>query len=100
MTGYLFTLGGSVVSWKATLQYTVTLSSTEAEYMALTTTTWLKVLVSDHGLHHDQTIVYCDRLSAICLAKNQVHHERTKHIDVRYRFLRSDVTLRPFIGNE
>ena len=36
MTGYVFTLGGSVVSWKATLQHTVTLSTTEAEYMALT----------------------------------------------------------------
>uniref|UniRef100_A0A3Q7HN83 Reverse transcriptase Ty1/copia-type domain-containing protein n=1 Tax=Solanum lycopersicum TaxID=4081 RepID=A0A3Q7HN83_SOLLC len=36
MTGYVFTLGGSVVSWKATLQPTVTLSTTEAEYMALT----------------------------------------------------------------
>ncbi|XP_047320506.1 secreted RxLR effector protein 161-like [Impatiens glandulifera] len=36
MTGYVFTLGGSVVSWKATLQPTVTLSTTKAEYMALT----------------------------------------------------------------
>ena len=36
MTGYVFTLGGSIVSWKATLQPTVTLSTTEAEYMTLT----------------------------------------------------------------
>ena len=34
--------------------------------------------------------MYCDSLSVICLAKDQVHHERTKHIDVRYHFLRSD----------
>uniref|UniRef100_A0A3Q7GQW1 Reverse transcriptase Ty1/copia-type domain-containing protein n=1 Tax=Solanum lycopersicum TaxID=4081 RepID=A0A3Q7GQW1_SOLLC len=51
MTGYVFTLGGSVVSWKATLQPTVTLSTTEAEYMALTEAAkegiWLKGLVSD-----------------------------------------------------
>uniref|UniRef100_A0A3Q7GMB0 Reverse transcriptase Ty1/copia-type domain-containing protein n=1 Tax=Solanum lycopersicum TaxID=4081 RepID=A0A3Q7GMB0_SOLLC len=49
MTGYVFTLGGSVVSWKATLQPTVTLSTTEAEYMALTEAAkegiWLKGLV-------------------------------------------------------
>ena len=94
MTGYVFTLGGSVVSWKATLQPTVTLSTTEAEYMALTEAAkegiWLKGLVSDLGLHHDQATVYCDSLSAICLAKDQVHHERTKHIDVRYHFLRSE----------
>ncbi|KAJ4721544.1 Retrovirus-related Pol polyprotein from transposon TNT 1-94 [Melia azedarach] len=89
MTGYVFTLGSSVVSWKATLQPIVTLSTTEAEYMALTEAAkeeiWLKGLVSDLGLHHNQAIVYCDSLSAICLAKDQVHHERTKHIDVRSR---------------
>uniref|UniRef100_A0A3Q7HEN8 Reverse transcriptase Ty1/copia-type domain-containing protein n=1 Tax=Solanum lycopersicum TaxID=4081 RepID=A0A3Q7HEN8_SOLLC len=49
MTGYVFTLGGSIVSWKATLQPTVTLSTTEAEYMALTEAAkegiWLKGLV-------------------------------------------------------
>jgi hypothetical protein len=98
MTGYVFTLGGSVVSWKATLQPTVTLSTTEAEYMALTEAAkegiWLKGLVSDLGLHHDQATVYCDSLSAICLAKDQVHHERTKHIDVRYHFLRSERRIR------
>ena len=55
--------GGSVVSWKAILQPTVTLSTTEAEYMALTEAAkegiWLKGLVSDLGLHHDQATVYC-----------------------------------------
>jgi hypothetical protein len=94
MTGYVFTLGGSVVSWKATLQPTVTLSTTEAEYMALTEAAkegiWLKGLVSDFGLPQAQATIYCDSLSAICLAKDQVHHERTKHIDVRYHFLRSE----------
>ncbi|KAJ4726034.1 Retrovirus-related Pol polyprotein from transposon TNT 1-94 [Melia azedarach] len=98
MTGYVFTLGSSVVNWKATLQPTVTLSTTEAEYMALTEAAkeeiWLKGLVSDLGLHHDQAIVYCDSLSAICLAKDQVHHERTKHIDVRYHFLRSEKRIK------
>uniref|UniRef100_A0A3Q7EV12 Reverse transcriptase Ty1/copia-type domain-containing protein n=1 Tax=Solanum lycopersicum TaxID=4081 RepID=A0A3Q7EV12_SOLLC len=52
MTGYVFTLGGSVVSWKATLQPTVTLSTTEAEYMALTEAAkegiWLKGLNLQH----------------------------------------------------
>ncbi|XP_047334054.1 secreted RxLR effector protein 161-like [Impatiens glandulifera] len=98
MTGYVFTLGGSVVSWKATLQPTVTLSTTEAEYMALTEAAkegiWLKGLVSNLGLHHDQALVYCDSLSAICLTKDQVHHERTKHIDVRYHFLRSEKRIK------
>jgi transposase InsO family protein len=98
MTGYVFTLGDSVVSWKATLQPTVTLSTTEAEYMALTEAAkegiWLKGLINDLGVHQDQAIVYCDSLSAICLAKDQVHHERTKHIDIRYHFLRSEKRIR------
>ncbi|OAE27396.1 hypothetical protein AXG93_2015s1240 [Marchantia polymorpha subsp. ruderalis] len=94
MTGYVFTLGGFVISWKATLQPTVTLSTTEAEYMALTEAAkdviWLKGLVNDLGLHQDQALVYCDSLSAICLTKDHVHHEKTKHIDVRYHFLRNE----------
>uniref|UniRef100_A0A803KP80 Uncharacterized protein n=1 Tax=Chenopodium quinoa TaxID=63459 RepID=A0A803KP80_CHEQI len=73
MTGYVFTLGGSVISWKATLQPSVTLSTTQAEYMALTEAAkegiWLKGL-------------------------DQVHHERTKHIDVRYHFLRSETRIK------
>ncbi|XP_047320751.1 secreted RxLR effector protein 161-like [Impatiens glandulifera] len=98
MTGYVFTLGGSVVSWKTTLQPTVTLSTIEAEYMALTEASkegiWLKGLISDLGLHHDQASVYCDSLSAICLTKDQVHHERTKHIDMRYHFMRSEKRIK------
>ncbi|KAG7558728.1 Integrase catalytic core [Arabidopsis thaliana x Arabidopsis arenosa] len=104
MTGYVFTLGNSVISWKATLQPTVTLSTTEAEYMALTEAAkegiWLKGLVSDLGLHHDQATVYCDSLSAICLAKDQVHHERTKHIDVRYHFLRNEKRIQVKKGEQ
>ncbi|OAE31581.1 hypothetical protein AXG93_3415s1410 [Marchantia polymorpha subsp. ruderalis] len=94
MTDYMFTLGGSVVSWKSTLQPTVTLSTTEAEYMALTEAAkeliWLKGLVNDLGLHQDQALVYCDSLSAICLTKDQFHHEKTKHIDVKYHFLSNE----------
>ena len=39
-------------------------------------------------------IVYCESLSAICLAMDQVHHERTNHIDVRYHFLRSETIIK------
>lgn len=77
MTDYVFNLGGSVVRLKATLQAIITLCTIEVEYMTLTEAAkegiWLKGLVSDVGQHHDQTIVYFDSLSAICLAKDQVH---------------------------
>uniref|UniRef100_A0A803MZL1 Reverse transcriptase Ty1/copia-type domain-containing protein n=1 Tax=Chenopodium quinoa TaxID=63459 RepID=A0A803MZL1_CHEQI len=75
--GYVFTLGGSVVSWKSTLQSLVTLSTTEAEYMALSfvaqESIWLKGLVGELGIAEDFVTVYCDSLSAICLARDQEH---------------------------
>ena len=57
LTGYAFTLSGSVISWKVTLQSTVALSTREAEYMAVTEsvkeTIWLRGLVEDLGLHQE-----------------------------------------------
>lgn len=97
-TEYAFTVGNSLVSWKATLQPTVALSTTEFEYMALTEAAkegiWLKGLISDLGFPQDYAIIFCDSLSAICLAKDQVHHERTKHIDVRYHFIRTETRVK------
>jgi hypothetical protein len=55
---------------------------------------WLKGLVSDLGLHHDQASLYYDSLKAICLTRDQVHRERTKHIDVRYHFLRTEKRIK------
>ncbi|MGI4421791.1 Ty1/Copia family ribonuclease HI, partial [Klebsiella pneumoniae] len=43
---------------------------------------------NDLGIDQEHVDVYCDSQSAICLAKNQVHHSRTKHIDVRFHFIR------------
>src|SRR3954465_3633416 len=86
LTGYLFTLSGSVISWKATLQNTVALSTTEAEYMALTEAVkeaiWLQGLARELGMTQEKTAVFCDSQSAKHLSKNQVYHERTKHIAI------------------
>ncbi|GKE27292.1 retrovirus-related pol polyprotein from transposon TNT 1-94 [Tanacetum coccineum] len=94
LTGYVFTIGNLVVSWKATLQPSVALSTTEAEYMALTEAAkegiWLKGLIEDLGFPQDQATVFCDSMSAMCLAKDQVYHDQTKHIDVRYHFIRTE----------
>jgi len=68
------------------------LSSTEAEYMALTDgakeAIWLKGHVSELGFVQKTVNIHCDSQSAIALAKNAVYHERTKHIDVKYHFIR------------
>nr|GFA20077.1 retrovirus-related Pol polyprotein from transposon TNT 1-94 [Tanacetum cinerariifolium] len=115
LTSYVFPFENSVLSWKATLQPSVALSTTGAEYMALTEAAkegiWLKGLIEDLGFPQHQTIVFCDNMSAfcliedlgfpqyqttvfcdsmsaICLANDQVYHDRTKHIDIRYHFIR------------
>ncbi|KAM2193758.1 hypothetical protein ACFX1R_028001 [Malus domestica] len=49
---------------------------------------WLQGLLDDLGVQQDHVDVHCDSQSAIHLAKNQVHHARTKHIDVRFHFVR------------
>lgn len=95
-TGYVFTLCGGAINWKATLQGVVALSTTEAEYMAITESVkeaiWLQGLVSDLGLKQDATVVFCDSQSAIYLTRNSVYHERTKHIDIRYHFIRDIIS--------
>jgi len=94
-TGYIFTLVGSAVSWKSTLQSIVALSTTEAEYMAAAEAVkeaiWLKGLVAELSLVQLESTLRCDSQSAIHLMKNQRFHERTKHIDVRFHFIRDVV---------
>ncbi|KAH9783016.1 hypothetical protein KPL71_009155 [Citrus sinensis] len=91
-TGYVFTLGGGPVSWRSILQSTIALSTTEAEYVAATETVkeaiWLKDLLGDLGVIQENIAVFCDNQSAIFLAKNQTYHARTKHIDVKYHYVR------------
>ena len=95
-TGYVFFFNGSVVSWKSKRQPTVATSSTEAEYMALYSATqeavWLRRLLSDMGCARGlATTIYEDNQGCIALARNPVFHARTKHIDIKYHFLREKV---------
>ena len=53
---------------------------------------WLRGLVGNLGLEHNNTMVYCDSQSVIHLTKNQMYHKRTKHIDVRYHFIREIIS--------
>uniref|UniRef100_A0A2N9IUP8 CCHC-type domain-containing protein n=1 Tax=Fagus sylvatica TaxID=28930 RepID=A0A2N9IUP8_FAGSY len=91
-TGYMFTLSGGPICWKSTLQSIVAMSTTEAEYMAVAEAAkealWLKGLVKELGLNQGGVQMHCDSQSAIYLAKNQVYHARTKHIDVRFHKIR------------
>nr|GEX86176.1 retrovirus-related Pol polyprotein from transposon TNT 1-94 [Tanacetum cinerariifolium] len=92
LTCFIFTLFGCAVSWKSTLQTTVALSTTEAEYISMTEgikeCIWLHGLVQSLGLNVEKLALFGDSQSALSLAKNLVYHERTKHIDVRLNFIR------------
>ena len=94
--GYIFYLSGGAISWSSKCQATVALSSTEAEYMALTQATkeaiWLRSLLAE--LNYTQecpTTLFEDNQSAIALARNPVHHARSKHIDIQHHFVREKI---------
>jgi len=95
-TGYVFIIGGGAVSWCSKRQPTVATSTTEAEYMALSTAAkeaiWLNKIVKELQLSSVTPIsVYCDNNGAINLSKNNVYHGRTKHIDIQHHFVREAV---------
>jgi hypothetical protein len=96
VTGYCFSLNkdGPAISWKSKKQSTVALSSCEAEYMALAAADqeclFLTQLLCDvdHNTHCEPVTIYDDNQGAIALAENPVHHQRSKHIDIKYHFIR------------
>eukprot|EP00257_Ricinus_communis_P015773 XP_015573748.1 uncharacterized protein LOC107261134 [Ricinus communis] len=92
-SGFFFSLGSEVVSWSSKKQPIVTLSTTEAEFVAATSCAyqaiWLRNILKELRFKQEEaTTIYCDNSSAIKLSKNHVLHGRSKHIDVKYHFLR------------
>jgi hypothetical protein len=91
-TGYVFTILGRPICWRSMIQSMVAMSTTEAEYMAVAEAAkealWLTGLVRKLGIQQVGVPLYYDSQSAIYLAKNQVYHTRTKHIDVRFHKIR------------
>ena len=98
ITGYCFSLScnGPLISWKCKKQSTTALSSCEAEYMALAAATqeclFLTQLLKDVHQNHkcEPVTIFDDSQSAIALAKNPVNHQRSKHIDIKYHFVRDE----------
>jgi hypothetical protein len=89
---YVFTLAGGPICWKSMILSTIAMSTTEAEYMATAEAAkealWLTRLVRELGIQKGGVPLYCDSLSAIYLANNQVYYTKTKHIDVRFHKIR------------
>ena len=92
-TGYVYILGGTIISWVSKLQKIVVISTTEAEYVAITEASkemvWIQSFLKELGHKQGKGVLYCDSQNAIHLAKNPVYHARTKHIQVRYHFIKS-----------
>jgi hypothetical protein len=96
VTGWVVFMAGAPVAWQSKLQPIVTTSSMEAEYLAMYALIcellWMLSLLHSIKLTRAHPVkLYIDNAAAECLAKNPVYHQRSKHIDVKYHWLRQHV---------
>lgn len=93
ISSYVYLINDGTVSWSSKQQNLVTLSTTESEYVGLTHATkeaiWIcSFLMEVLGIPDDPLLLYSDNQSAIALAKDDQFHAHTKHIDIRFHFIR------------
>ncbi|GKD68871.1 hypothetical protein Tco_1322961, partial [Tanacetum coccineum] len=85
-------LGDKLVRWFSKKQKCITISSTEAKYIALSRCCaqilWMRSLLTNYDFQFNKILLYCDNKSAIALCCNNVQHSRAKHIDVCYHFIK------------
>ncbi|GJX05428.1 hypothetical protein Tco_0191344, partial [Tanacetum coccineum] len=93
--GIQFLGGDKLVSRSSKKRDCTSMSSTESEYVFLSTcyaqVLWLRTQLTDYGFHFDKIPMYCDLKAVIAILCNPVQHSRTKHIDVRYHFIKEQV---------
>ncbi|KAJ9544998.1 hypothetical protein OSB04_024705 [Centaurea solstitialis] len=91
-TGRCQFLGSRLVSWQCKKQTNVSTSTAEAEYIAATSccsqVLWIQNQMLDYGLTFLNTLIYIDNSSAISIVNNPVKHSKTKHIEIRFHFIR------------
>nr|GEW26481.1 retrovirus-related Pol polyprotein from transposon TNT 1-94 [Tanacetum cinerariifolium] len=84
-----------LVSWSSKKQNCTAISSTKAEYIALSgccaQILWMRSQLTDYGLVFNKIPLYCDNKSAIALCCNNIQHSRSKHIDIRHHFIKEQV---------
>ncbi|GJX21283.1 retrovirus-related pol polyprotein from transposon TNT 1-94 [Tanacetum coccineum] len=93
--GIQFLGGDKLVSWSSKKHDCTSMSSAKAEYVSLfaccAQVLWLRTQLTDYGFLFDKIPMYCDLKAAIAISCNPVQHSRTKHIDVRYHFIKEQV---------
>ncbi|GJX27551.1 retrovirus-related pol polyprotein from transposon TNT 1-94 [Tanacetum coccineum] len=94
-SGSMQLLGDRLVSWSSKRQKSAAISSMEAEYIALfgccAQILWMRSQLTDYGFGFNKIPMYCDNKSVIALCCNNVQHSRSKHIDIRFHFIKEHV---------
>ncbi|KAJ9567766.1 LOW QUALITY PROTEIN: hypothetical protein OSB04_003732 [Centaurea solstitialis] len=94
-SGHFQFLGNKLVSWASKKQQCVSTSTAESEYVAAASccsqVLWMQSQLRDYGHEYKKIPIYCDSKSAIAISANPVQHSKTKHIDIRYHFLKDNV---------
>nr|GEW54584.1 retrovirus-related Pol polyprotein from transposon TNT 1-94 [Tanacetum cinerariifolium] len=101
-------LDDKLVCWSSKKQNCVSISTAESEYVAVSSccaqVLWMRTQLTDYGFFYDKVPIYCDSTSTIAILCNPVQHTRTKHIDVRYHFIKDHVEKKTielyFVGIE
>jgi len=96
VSGYNFMKAEGAITWGSKKQNTVSLSSTEAEYICMSDAArdalWLRSLYSELGYTQPEpTLVRGDNLSSLAIAENPRYHKRTKHFDIKHHFIRDQI---------
>ncbi|GJT54091.1 retrovirus-related pol polyprotein from transposon TNT 1-94 [Tanacetum coccineum] len=88
-------LGGKLMSWSSKKQDCTAMSTAEAKYVSLyaccAQVIWMHTQLLDYGYKYNRISMYCDSKSAIAISCNPVQHSKTKHIDIRYHFIKEHV---------
>ncbi|GJR73380.1 hypothetical protein Tco_0085745 [Tanacetum coccineum] len=88
-------LGGKLVCWSTKKQQSIAMSSAEAEYVAIVgccaNILWIKSQLTNYDIIYENVPIFCDNTNAIAISNNLVLHSRTKHIDIKYHFIRDHI---------
>ncbi|GJX84186.1 hypothetical protein Tco_0334960 [Tanacetum coccineum] len=88
-------LGGKLVCWSAKKQQSIAMSSAKAEYVAVAgccaNILSMKSQLTDYDIVYEKVPIFCENTSAIAISNNPVLHSRTKHIEIRYHFIRDHI---------